>query len=66
MCSKGAIPFVIGGGNDQSYPNARGMMNTLDDSASVLVVNVDAHLDVRPLKVLCNDNPALAMRVAHR
>ncbi len=41
------IPFVVGGGNDQSYPNACALLERND---SVGVVNIDAHLDVRPLK----------------
>ena len=66
------IPFVIGGSNDQSYPNAAALMSTLAAAAaaastaaaavsaaggaagpvvpSIGVVNIDAHLDVRPLK----------------
>ncbi len=42
-----AVPFVIGGGNDQSYPNARAL---LDRGARLFCVNVDAHLDARPLR----------------
>uniref|UniRef100_A0A915JGU1 Arginase n=1 Tax=Romanomermis culicivorax TaxID=13658 RepID=A0A915JGU1_ROMCU len=42
------IPFVIGGGNDQSYPNARALMDHLGNG-DVAVINIDAHLDVRPL-----------------
>jgi formiminoglutamase len=41
------IPFVIGGGNDQSYPNALGLLN---NNKTIYVINIDAHLDVRPLK----------------
>lgn len=43
----GAVPFVVGGGNDQSYANARALLDTKGDS-QVSVVNIDAHLDVRP------------------
>ena len=42
------ILIVLGGGNDQSYCNARGFMNSLK-SGGIGVVNIDAHLDVRPL-----------------
>ena len=45
----GAIPFVIGGGNDQSYPNALGLLKNVDDGKCT-VINIDAHLDVRPKK----------------
>jgi formiminoglutamase len=41
------IPFIIGGGNDQSYPNVSALLN---NSKSIYVINIDAHLDVRPLK----------------
>jgi formiminoglutamase len=47
LICKGKIPFVVGGGNDQSYPNASALLNY---SKSVYVINIDAHLDVRPLK----------------
>lgn len=42
------IPFVVGGSNDQSFPNACGLMDAV--GPSIGVVNIDAHLDVRPLK----------------
>jgi arginase family enzyme len=45
----GAIPFVVGGGNDQSYPNAAGLLSTLQSTDNMMVMNIDAHLDVRPL-----------------
>lgn len=44
----GFIAVVVGGGNDQSYCNAKGLMNSLQ-SGNIGVVNIDAHLDVRPL-----------------
>jgi len=43
------IPFVIGGGNDQSYANVSGLMSALPGK-EYAVINVDAHLDVRPRK----------------
>ncbi|MBI5427423.1 MAG: formimidoylglutamase [Nitrospinae bacterium] len=46
---RGGTPFVVGGGNDQSYPNASALLNCRP-GLPVGVVNVDAHLDVRPLK----------------
>jgi formiminoglutamase len=49
IIQKGGIPFVVGGGNDQSYPNARALLDSKPDT-SVGVINIDAHLDVRPLK----------------
>jgi formiminoglutamase len=49
--AKGAIPFVVGGGNDQSYPNASALLaQCIARGTSMTVINVDAHLDVRPLR----------------
>jgi formiminoglutamase len=48
LVQKNKIPFVIGGGNDQSYPNGYGLLKHY--LKEVGVVNIDAHLDVRPLK----------------
>merc|ERR1711991_1182011 len=44
-----AIPLVLGGGNDQSYANAAGLLDQYHNASSVGVINIDAHLDVRPL-----------------
>lgn len=30
VVAKGGIPFIVGGGNDQSYPNACGWMMSKD------------------------------------
>ena len=51
----GYVPWIVGGGNDQSYPNAAGLLahlctNKLEAKRHVRVINIDAHLDVRPLK----------------
>lgn len=40
---------MIGGSNDQSYPNARSLIETYP-AARIAVINIDAHFDVRPLK----------------
>lgn len=42
------VGIVVGGGNDQSYYNAKGLMNAMG-SGEIGVVNIDAHFDVRPL-----------------
>ncbi|KAJ3088759.1 hypothetical protein HK100_007947, partial [Physocladia obscura] len=46
-----SIPFVVGGGNDQSYPNASALLAHLSSRnatpPSLAVINIDAHLDVR-------------------
>ena len=47
--SNGFIPFVIGGSNDQSYANACALLEHFPDTG-LGVVNLDAHLDVRPQK----------------
>ncbi|KAJ3207972.1 hypothetical protein HDU82_003086 [Entophlyctis luteolus] len=47
----GSIPFIVGGGNDQSYPNASALLSHVLEQhprMSVGVINIDAHLDVRP------------------
>ncbi|KAJ3074626.1 hypothetical protein HDU98_010717 [Podochytrium sp. JEL0797] len=49
VLDQGSIPFVIGGGNDQSYPNASALLSHLESSPQTIgVINIDAHLDVRP------------------
>ncbi|KAI9142830.1 putative arginase [Paraphysoderma sedebokerense] len=45
-----SVPFVIGGGNDQSYANAKGLLESSNKNGPVAVINIDAHLDVRPFK----------------
>lgn len=49
ILSGGGIPFVIGGGNDQSFANGLGLLSSLRKGERASVINVDAHLDVRPL-----------------
>lgn len=40
--------IVIGGSNDQSYPNFKGLVDGLQTN-KLGVINIDSHLDVRPL-----------------
>ena len=42
------ILFSIGGSRDQSYCNVRALIENYADK-KIGVINVDAHLDVRPL-----------------
>ncbi|GJL79073.1 MAG: arginase [Nitrospinaceae bacterium] len=49
ILTKGGIPFIVGGGNDQSYPNASALLHH-QEGRTVGAINIDAHLDVRPLK----------------
>lgn len=52
-----SVPIVIGGGNDQSIANWRALQryiitttkNDDDMTTTIGVINIDAHLDVRPL-----------------
>jgi formiminoglutamase len=60
VLQSGATPFVVGGGNDQSSSNGKAFLTALEGSAiggeghsssskcPALVINLDAHLDVRP------------------
>ncbi|KAL7746234.1 hypothetical protein RI367_008440 [Sorochytrium milnesiophthora] len=52
LVSAGFIPFVVGGGNDESYPNVSGLLAARSKQMrkGLAVINIDAHLDVRPLK----------------
>ena len=44
---QGSIAFVVGGSNDQSAPNGRALLDVFGRK-SAAVMNIDAHLDVRP------------------
>lgn len=46
--ASGAIPVLIGGGHDYGYPLAMAMARTFGPKKCALI-NVDAHLDLRPL-----------------
>ena len=48
LLQEGYLPIIIGGGNDQSFPNARALIETRH-SGRIGVINIDAHLDARPL-----------------
>lgn len=45
VISENSVPIIVGGSNDQSFPNALGLLTNYPD---LDVVNIDAHLDVRP------------------
>ncbi len=47
--AEGALPICIGGSNDQSYSNASGWMQANSAAKEGLMINIDAHLDVRPV-----------------
>lgn len=44
--ASGAVPWIVGGGNDQSYPNAVGLMTWAQGQpmTTVSAINIDAHL----------------------
>jgi formiminoglutamase len=57
VLANGGVPFVVGGGNDQSAPNGLALLDPAAGATAaagdggaiaIAVVNVDAHLDVRP------------------
>jgi formiminoglutamase len=61
--SAGAIPLVIGGGHDCSFGNYLGL-DALRDHAPMrppAVINIDAHLDVRPVHGPSSGNPFFKM-----
>ncbi len=46
---RGTLPIAIGGSHDYGYPHVAGITEGLNISPSELaVINIDAHLDVRP------------------
>ena len=57
---KGAVPIVIGGGHDCAYGDYLGLC-ALQDQAPPAVINVDAHLDMRPVPGPSSGNPFYRM-----
>ena len=49
LSNPNSILCVFGGSNDQSFPNARSLIDTYPQQ-KIAVINIDAHFDVRPLK----------------
>lgn len=49
MKNKEAVLYAIGGSNDQSYPNAKSLLNVFPN-CKIGVINIDSHFDVRPLE----------------
>jgi formiminoglutamase len=50
LISKGDIPIVLGGGHDCAFANGSAMLETAKKQGkTVSIINIDAHLDVRPL-----------------
>jgi len=60
VCSAGLLPVVIGGGHDITYAAASGVY---DVHGALGVLNVDAHLDVRPPNPLRNSGTWFRMLI---
>jgi formiminoglutamase len=46
----GACAVLLGGGHDGAYAGQSGLLSALPEGARLCCINVDAHLDVRPLR----------------
>jgi formiminoglutamase len=57
---QGAFPIVIGGGHDCAYGDYLGLC-ALRDQAPPAVINIDAHLDMRPVEGPSSGNPFYRM-----
>lgn len=42
---KYSIPFIVGGSNDQSYPNSIAFLEACQNQ-QIAIINIDAHFDV--------------------
>lgn len=50
VLTNGHIPIVLGGGHDCAFGNGRAFLEfAKSNDKSVAIINIDAHLDVRPL-----------------
>lgn len=50
LLTNGHTPFVLGGGHDCAFANGRGILEHAKRiNKTVIIINIDAHLDVRPL-----------------
>lgn len=59
LVARGKVPFVVGGGNDQSFANASGLLDAkrAESSLRLGVINIDAHFDVRPMLTAPDGSP---------
>ncbi|CAM3560905.1 formimidoylglutamase [Aeromicrobium ponti] len=48
LFKKGVTPFIIGGGHETFYGHYLGVREYLGPEASVGIINIDAHFDMRP------------------
>ncbi len=45
--ARGSLPLVLGGGHEMAWGTFQGIVQTLPDASRLLVVNLDAHFDLR-------------------
>src|SRR5207237_10492590 len=50
MISAGKTVIALGGGHDVTYPLVRGFRDGVNSEMEIGLINIDAHLDVRPKK----------------
>ncbi|MBG9588293.1 formimidoylglutamase [Cytobacillus firmus] len=48
LLCKGVTPFIIGGGHETFYGHYLGVREYLGPDASIGIINIDAHFDMRP------------------
>lgn len=60
VCRRGLIPLVLGGGHDTTYAAASGVHAVYGELG---IINVDAHLDVRPPNPLRNSGTSFRMLI---
>ncbi|WP_404322777.1 formimidoylglutamase [Cytobacillus firmus] len=48
LLKKGVTPFIIGGGHETFYGHYLGVREYLGPDASIGIINIDAHFDMRP------------------
>ncbi|UTE77475.1 formimidoylglutamase [Rossellomorea sp. KS-H15a] len=48
LMNKGVTPIIIGGGHETFYGHYQGVRGCLGPNASIGIINIDAHFDMRP------------------
>ncbi|MFD1204921.1 formimidoylglutamase [Sporosarcina contaminans] len=48
ILSSGATPIILGGGHETAYGHYLGIRDAFGQNASIGIVNIDAHFDLRP------------------
>jgi formiminoglutamase len=44
----GTLPIILGGGHDYGFPHIEGVQKFLGSNQKLALINIDAHLDLRP------------------